>query len=100
MPGVSPEEQLAAKNRHIESLTSQLAAEKETAQACTKQMGRALTDLCRVKDIVATHLVGAGHPAAALQDVQAFALSLQQSLAAEGIDLRLELHRLEGSAAL
>ncbi|MET7944233.1 hypothetical protein [Streptomyces sp. NPDC005302] len=100
MPGVSPEEQLAAKNRHIGSLTAQLAAEKETAKACANQMERALTDLCRVKDVIAAHIARAGHPDTVLHDVTAFALSLQQTLAAEGIDLRIELHRLEGSAAL
>jgi hypothetical protein len=100
MPGVSPEEQLAAKNRHIESLIAEREAYRKDADACGRQLVTAYRDLARAKDVIAAHIARAGHPDTVLHDVTAFALSLQQTLTAAGIDLRLELHRLEGSAAL
>lgn len=91
------EERLAAKDRQIEALTAERNRYRADARACGAQIIRAHGDLSRAKDVIAEHLVGAGHPDTALQDVRGFALSLQQSLEVAGIDLRLELARLQGA---
>jgi hypothetical protein len=91
------DERLAAKDARIEVLIAERDAEKKTADACTRQMSRAHAELSRAKDVIAEHITRAGHPDTVLHDVTAFALSLQQSLTAAGIDLRLELARLQGA---
>jgi hypothetical protein len=91
------EDRLASRNVQIEVLTAERDSYKTDAEACGRQIIRAHADLSRAKDVIAAHIAGAGHPDTALQDVRAFALSLQQSLAAAGIDLRLEFARLEGA---
>ncbi|MEV6014679.1 hypothetical protein [Streptomyces sp. NPDC051997] len=75
------------------------ATQAEHAANTTEEfvLARIAGQLDTVKTVVAQHLAGASHPATAVQDVAAFAESLRQSLAAAGIDLRLELARLEGA---
>ncbi|WP_037616333.1 hypothetical protein [Streptomyces aureus] len=90
-------ERLAAKDRAIEVLIAERDSEQKTATACTRQMRRAYEDLSRAKDVVAEHIDRVGRPDTDLTDVPGFALSLQQALAAAGVDLRLELGRLQGA---
>lgn len=75
------------------------AAQAEHSAKTTEEfaLARLAGQLDTVKTVVAQHIAGAGRPDTALQDVPAFAASLQQSLAAAGVDLRLELARLEGA---
>ncbi|NUS22723.1 MAG: hypothetical protein HOV92_00645 [Streptomyces sp.] len=54
-------------------------------------------ELSDIKDEVALHIVAAEHPSSALSDARSMALALREALEARGIDLRLELGRLEGS---
>jgi hypothetical protein len=53
-------------------------------------------ELSRAKDTVALHIVAAGHPDTVVHDVTAFAESLREALAANRVDIRLELARMEG----
>ena len=55
------------------------------------------TQLSDLKDEVALHIVAAEHPSSALSDARSMALSLREALEARGIDLRIELGRIEGS---
>jgi hypothetical protein len=55
------------------------------------------TELSGLKDEVALHIVAAEHPSSASSDAASMALALREALEARDIDLRLELHRLEGS---
>jgi hypothetical protein len=68
----------------------------ETAEAEEYALARVAAELDRCKEVVASHIVAAGHPSTVLQSPQQFAESLRQSLADAGVDLRLELARLEG----
>lgn len=54
-------------------------------------------ELSDLKDEVALHIIAAEHPSSALSDARSMALSLREACEARGIDLRLELARLEGS---
>lgn len=55
------------------------------------------TELSRMKDEVALHIVAAKHPSSALSDAHSMGVALQEALHAHGVDLRIELARLEGS---
>ena len=55
------------------------------------------TELSDLKDEIALHIVAAEHPSSALSDARSMALSLREALDARGVDLRIELGRLEGS---
>jgi hypothetical protein len=58
---------------------------------------RTTRKLSGLKDEVALHIVAADHPSSALSDARSMALALREAFEARGVDLRLELARLEGS---
>lgn len=93
--------ELEARNRrqaaHIDELIADLdkATTKNSARAAAQRKLAAELDAC--KEIVATVIVAAGHPSTVVHDVRTFADSLREALAANGVDLRLELARLEGA---
>lgn len=90
-------ERYQRRGRHIE----QLIAERDTAQEEAATVGRVLEEvageLSRAKDVVASHLVAAGHPSTVLHDVRHFRDALEQALTDAGVDIRLELARMEGA---
>lgn len=53
-------------------------------------------ELSELKEEVALHIVAAEHPSSALSDARSMALSLREACEARGIDLRIELDRLDG----
>lgn len=57
-------------------------------------LAQVATELSTLKDEVALHIVAAEHPSSALSDARSMALSLREALEAHGVDLRLELDRL------
>lgn len=81
----------------IDALTADLAEAKKGELACASQLERVAAELSALKDEVALHIVAAEHPSSALSDARSMALSLREALEAHGIDLRLELARLEGA---
>lgn len=93
--------QLADRNKRqadrIEQLLGERDAFKKDAGACGYALEQVAGELSRAKDIVALHLVAAGHPSTVVHDVKAFAEALREALEASRVDLRLELARLEGS---
>lgn len=87
-------EQQAARIEHlIDALTDAKTDARVTATVLECVSG----ELSRTKDVIASHLVAAGHPSTVLHDVHHFRDSLQQALTDAGVDLRIELARLEGS---
>lgn len=60
-------------------------------------ISRLAAQLDTVKTVVAEHIVAAKHPSSALSDAHSMGVALQEALEAHGVDLRLELARLEGS---
>jgi hypothetical protein len=84
---------LAARN---ERLRTERDDARRNAHACASQLERVAAELSTAKDVIASHIVAAGHPSTVLQSPQEFAGSLCQSLADAGVDLRIELARLEG----
>lgn len=85
---------LAARAEH---LADELKDANRDAFVLTGQLRRVSRELSRAKDVVASHIVAAGHPSTVLHDPKAFAESLRQALADAGVDIRLELARLEGA---
>ncbi len=83
--------------RRIDTLTTSLAEAEANASASASQLGRIAAELSTCKDVIASHIAAAGHPSTVLHDVRSFADALQQALADAGVDLRVELARLEGS---
>lgn len=65
-------------------------------KACAHQLLLTSAELSRAKDVIASHLVHAGHPSTVLHDVHSFATSLRQALTDAGVDLRAELALMEG----
>jgi hypothetical protein len=84
---------IRAKNEYI----GRQAEHLDTALKAAAGAARVAEQLSTLKDTVALHLVAAGHPSTVVHDVTAFADSLREALAANGVDLRLELARLEGT---
>lgn len=86
-------------------LNAALAKQQRGFQVAMKQAAKddsgarqiLAAQLSDLKDEVALHIVAAEHPSSALSDARSMALSLREALEARGIDLRIELHRLEGS---
>lgn len=74
------------------------AAETEQEAATTEAfvVARLAAQLDTVKTVVAEHIVAAKHPSSALSDAHSMGVALQEALAANGVDLRLELADLEG----
>lgn len=86
-------------------LNAEIARRQHIFQAALKQAAKdgsearqiIAAELSDLKDEVALHIVAAEHPSSALSDARSMALSLREALQARGIDLRIELGRLEGS---
>lgn len=72
-------------------------ATQETTGAEQYALTHIAAELDRCKEVVALHIVAAGHPSTVVHDVQAFAESLREALAANRVDLRIELARMEGA---
>jgi hypothetical protein len=93
--------QLAERNRRqaarIDLVTAERDAFEKDAGACGYALEQVAGELSRCKDVVALHLVAAGHPSTVVHDVKTFAEALREALTASGVDLRLELARLEGA---
>lgn len=85
------------RGAHIERLIGERDSHKETADACASQLARLAGELSDLKDEIALHIVAAEHPSSALSTAASMALSLREACEARGVDLRLELARLEGS---
>ena len=80
----------------VERLLAERDDAREDACALTGQLLRVSGELSRAKDVIASHIVAAGHPSTVLHDPKAFAEALRQALADAGVDIRIELARLEG----
>lgn len=93
--------QLEARNQRqadrIERLIGERNKFEEDAAAAVYALEQVAGELSRAKDTVALHLVAAGHSSTVVHDVRLFADSLREALAANRVDLRLELARLEGA---
>jgi hypothetical protein len=85
---------LATRN---EALIADRDAWKADADATGRALGQVAGELSRAKDVIALHIVAAGHPSTVLHDVRSFADALQQALTDAGVDLQIELARLEGA---
>jgi hypothetical protein len=94
--------ELEARNRRQARRIDGLIAERDDAlegqTACASQLERAMGELSRAKDVIALHMVAAGHPSTVVHDVRTFAEALREALSANRVDLTLELARLEGRA--
>ncbi|MBC2903198.1 hypothetical protein [Streptomyces cupreus] len=92
---------LAERNARLVAQVERLIGERDRAlgqlAAETSARRRFARELSDLKDEVALHIVAAEHPSSALSDARSMALSLREACEARGIDLRLELARLEGS---
>lgn len=82
---------LARQERGYQIVIDRIATTNRDALAAVA------TELSDMKDVVASHLVAAGHPSTVLHDVRHFRDSLQQALTDAGVDIRLVLARLEGA---
>ncbi len=85
---------LAVRN---EALIAERDSFKEDARVTAKALEQQSGELSRMKDVVALHLVAAGHPSTVVHDVKTFAEALREALAASRVDICLELGRLEGA---
>lgn len=96
-----PRRELEARNcrqaNRIDRLTAERDAFQKDAEATGYALGQVADELSRAKDVVALHLVAAGHPSTVIHDVRTFADALHEALTASRVDLRLELARLEGA---
>jgi hypothetical protein len=92
---------LEERNARQAARIDRLIAERDSFKGDAKATGSALElvagELSRMKDVVALHLVAAGHPSTVVHDVKAFAEALREALAASRVDICLELGRLEGA---
>jgi hypothetical protein len=85
---------LAVRN---ETLIAERDAWKRDAKATGSALEQVAAELSRMKDVVALHIVAAGHPSTVVHDVRTFAKALREALEANRVDIRLELARLEGA---
>lgn len=87
--------------RELIALNEQLVDDRDEhakeARASASQLLRVSYELSRAKDVIAAHINAAGHPATVLQSPQEFAEALRMALQDAGVDLRIELARLEGA---
>lgn len=92
---------LAERNARLVAQVENLIGERDKAleqlAAETSARRRFARELSDLKDEVALHIVAAEHPSSALSDARSMALSLREAFEARGVDLRIELARLEGS---
>lgn len=70
---------------------------KQVAQENTGALAMVATELSTAKDVLAEHIVAAKHSSSEASSACAMAVALQEALEANGVDLRLELARLEGA---
>jgi hypothetical protein len=91
------EERNARQAAHIDRLIAERDSFKEDAKATGSALEQQSGELSRMKDVVALHLVAAGHPSTVVHDVRTFAEALREALAASRVDICLELARLEGA---
>jgi len=89
--------QVADQSARIEQLIRDRDVHKGQALANIGALRKVARELSELKDEVALHIVAAEHPSSALSDAASMALALREACEARGIDLRLELARLEGS---
>lgn len=85
---------LAVRN---ETLIAERDAARGDATACAHALEDVAGELSRAKDVIALHIVAAGHPSTVLHNPAAMGEALREELAANRVDLRLELARLEGA---
>lgn len=85
---------LIERNANLGARLDKAIADRDTNGAALRRVSAELSDL---KDEVALHIVAAKHPSSALSDAHSMAVSLQEALAALGVDLRIEVARLERS---
>lgn len=91
---------VVSRRRHEQALAKQ----RRGYELVIKQVGRENSyarqklahELSTAKDVVASHIVAAGHPSTVLHDVRSFATALEQALTDAGVDIRIELDRLKG----
>jgi hypothetical protein len=92
---------LVERNTQLLVRVERLIAERDEARknhaAAAYTARRFAAELSRMKDIVAMHIVAAGHPSTVLHDPARIGEALREELAANQVDLRLELARLEGA---
>jgi hypothetical protein len=93
--------ELEARNgrqaNRIEALIADRDSFEKDADACGYALAQVAGELSTLKDEIALHIVACKHPSSALSDAHSAAIALQEALAAHGVDLRLELARLEGT---
>lgn len=91
---------LIEQNERLTARNEQLAGAIEEAVVCERasasQLLRVATELSVAKDVVASHIAAAGHTSTVLHSPQQFAEALREALSDAGVDLRIELARLEG----
>lgn len=85
---------LAARN---ERLADDIEAHAGESRATASQLLRISAELSRAKDVIASHINAAGHPSTVLHTPQQFADALRQALQDAGVDIRIELARMEGA---
>lgn len=92
---------LVARNTDLTARVEQLIADRDAhaadARATASALLRISGELSAAKDVIAMHIVAAGHPSTVLHSPQKCMESLRQALADAGVDLRVELARLEGA---
>jgi hypothetical protein len=90
-----------SRRRHEDILAGQQRAARRVIDKATASNNAVVeglaTKLSDLKDEVALHIVAAEHPSSALSDARSMALALREACEARGIDLRIELGRLDGS---
>lgn len=95
--------ELESRNRsqaaRIERLLEERDAARRDAHACAHAIQDVAGELSRAKDVVASHIIAAGHPSHALHAADEFAAGLRQALTDAGVDLHIELDRSEGAAS-
>lgn len=89
--------QVADYGARVEQLVKERDGYKEQALANIGALRKVARELSDLKDEVAMHIVAAEHPCTDQADASSMARSLREACTARGIDLRLELARLEGS---
>ena len=89
--------QAAADRARVEGLVRDRDGYKTQAIDAIRALRKISRELSDLKDEVALHIVAAQHPSSALSDAHSMAISMQEALAARGVDLRIELARLEGA---
>jgi hypothetical protein len=83
--------------RQIDKLIGERDEAVKGEQACASQLERIAHENSLLRDEIALTIVACKHPSSALSTAHSVAIALQEALEARGIDLRLELARLEGA---